>query len=398
MLTATGRAANDEAFPATGIAATMSEYQYYEFQAVDRPLDEGAMAALRALSSRARITPTSFVNEYNFGDFKGNPAMLMERYFDLHLYVANWGTRRLMLRLPKRFLDPGLAESYGVEARGTAEHTILEFECRDENGDYWDDSVDGSGRLASLAPLRADLIQGDLRCLYLGWVLALQDGMVEGGEREPPVPCGLGRLTEPLAAFAEFMRLDQDLLAAAAATSGKARHGLSRAAIEARLHALPEAEKTALLLRFVAGDDPLLGAELRRRFTADVPTPNAASRTAAELLAAARALEDARRRREAERAAKEKARRERQQAAARARYLDQLAAREESIWRETAILIDSKQAANYDRAVALLKDLRDLDARRDKDDEFTAALRSLRSRHAKKPSFLARLDKEGLAA
>jgi len=42
----------------------VSEYQYYEFQAVDLPLDAKALAAVRALSTRARITPTSFVNTY----------------------------------------------------------------------------------------------------------------------------------------------------------------------------------------------------------------------------------------------------------------------------------------------------------------------------------------------
>lgn len=39
----------------------MSEYQYYDFRAIDRPLDAEALKALRALSTRARITPTRFV-------------------------------------------------------------------------------------------------------------------------------------------------------------------------------------------------------------------------------------------------------------------------------------------------------------------------------------------------
>jgi hypothetical protein len=43
----------------------MSEYQYYEFRAIDKPLTEKDMRTLRDLSTRARITPTSFVNEYN---------------------------------------------------------------------------------------------------------------------------------------------------------------------------------------------------------------------------------------------------------------------------------------------------------------------------------------------
>ena len=51
----------------------MSEYQYYEFRAIDQPLDEKAMEALRNLSSRAQITPTSFVNEYNYGETSKGP-------------------------------------------------------------------------------------------------------------------------------------------------------------------------------------------------------------------------------------------------------------------------------------------------------------------------------------
>jgi hypothetical protein len=78
----------------------MSEYQYYEFLAIDRPLDRAAQDALRSISSRARITATSFINHYEWGDLKGDPRKFMERWFDLHLYVANWGTRRLMLRVP----------------------------------------------------------------------------------------------------------------------------------------------------------------------------------------------------------------------------------------------------------------------------------------------------------
>lgn len=52
----------------------MSEYQYYEFQAVDRPPSEKDRQALRALSTLARITATTFTNTYDWGDFKGDPA------------------------------------------------------------------------------------------------------------------------------------------------------------------------------------------------------------------------------------------------------------------------------------------------------------------------------------
>jgi hypothetical protein len=72
----------------------VSEYQYYEFLALDKPLTDKQRAELRKLSSRAEITATRFVNEYHYGDFRGSPEKLMERYFDAFLYLANWGTRR----------------------------------------------------------------------------------------------------------------------------------------------------------------------------------------------------------------------------------------------------------------------------------------------------------------
>ena len=126
-----------------GGQGVMSEYQYYEFQAIDRPLSRDETAAVRALSTRATITPTRFVNEYQWGDFKGDPLTLMARYYDAHLYFANWGTHRLMLRLPRRLLDPQTARRYspgrgrcenGVAVHAKGEHVILDFHSNDEFG------------------------------------------------------------------------------------------------------------------------------------------------------------------------------------------------------------------------------------------------------------------------
>lgn len=83
----------------------MSEYQYYEFQAIDRPLIEKEMPELRAHSTRARITPTSFVNDYSWGNFKGDEDAWMEKYFDAFRYLANLGTHILKLPVPARLLD-----------------------------------------------------------------------------------------------------------------------------------------------------------------------------------------------------------------------------------------------------------------------------------------------------
>src|SRR5262245_17055210 len=137
----------------------MSEYQYYEFQAIDEPLTPKAMAALRAITSRATITPTSLINVYHFGDFKGDPDDLMNKYFDAFLYVANWGTRRLMLRVPRDTFDVAAAKPYcgqeSLHVRATKNHVVLDFGSDSEDGG--DDFEGGEGLLASLIPLRSDL-------------------------------------------------------------------------------------------------------------------------------------------------------------------------------------------------------------------------------------------------
>jgi hypothetical protein len=66
----------------------MSEYQYYEFAAIDRPLTATEMAQLRKVSTRAQISTSSFVNHYEWGDLKADPADWMRRYFDAFVYSA----------------------------------------------------------------------------------------------------------------------------------------------------------------------------------------------------------------------------------------------------------------------------------------------------------------------
>ena len=345
---------------------------------------------------------TRFTNHYEWGNFKGDPRAWMERYFDAFLYLANWGTHELMLRLPRRLLNPTTAKRYcrgqvaSVRARG--EHVILEFLSEEEGSDWSEEDEDGS--LSSLVPLRADIAGGDLRALYLGWLLCAQAGELDDAEKEPPCPPGLGRLSAALEAFVAFMRVDRDLLEAAAAGSPEAEEAFPAEDVERWVSGLPEAEKTTLLVRLIRGDKPHLRAELVRRFrasrTVSPPGTAAGRRTVGELLEAAEQRAEERRRREAARAARERARREREAAKARERHLASLARREEEAWGEVEALIATKQPGKYDAAVALLRDLRDLAVRSGRREEVEGRLGRLHERHAKKPSLIGRLRAAGL--
>jgi hypothetical protein len=385
----------------------VSEYQYYEFQAIDKPLTEKQMIELRALSSRATITPTSFTNHYEWGNFKGDPHKLMTDYFDAHLYLANWGTHWFMLRFPRRLLDEKTAAAYCRAESATVdakcEWTILGFVSEDEDGD-WEDT--GEGSLASLIPLRADILAGDLRCLYLGWLLCAQSGELDDEELEPTLPPGcpsLRELSASLEAFADFLRIDPDLIAVAAeglpdaAASQPTRDDLS-----AWVRTLPAAEKDGLLLRLVEGEGASLRWELLKRFREErSPAESAARqnvrrRTVAQLMDLRDAREKERTRREAEEKARRAARLAEQQAQARAKHLDGLVGREAQLWTQAEALIRTKQPKKYDEAAALLTDLRDLAARQGTPADFRSRLAELRGRHSQKPSLLRRLRQAGI--
>lgn len=191
----------------------MSEYQSYEFVALDRPLVAKQMAELRAISTRAEISPTRFWNEHQWGDLKADPAKLMARYFDAHLYFANWGTHRLMLRIPKARIDLKALKPCFV-GRGAARLTTTgELSSDTEEPEYHEESRDS---LATLTPLRGELMRGDLRPAYLAWLLAVTAGDLDDAAEEPPVPAGLAELTAAQEAMVEFLRIDVDLGAVAA--------------------------------------------------------------------------------------------------------------------------------------------------------------------------------------
>ena len=379
----------------------MSEYQYYEFQALDRALTERDMRELRRYSTRATITSTRFVNHYAWGDFKGNPTTWVERYFDAFLYVANWGTHVLMLRLPRRTLDLKNLRRYLVgrsaSARVKGDHVILELCADDDENDDWDD--DGTGWLSSLIPLRADLAGGDLRTLYLAWLLCVQNDEVPADSLEPPIPPGLAKLTAPLKALADFLRIDADLIATASERSvALSRDETSIRELRRWTAALPEAEKTELLVRVLAGEASLLREDLLRRYRGDAGAlkPARGGRTVSELCSAAERRTEDRNRKAAERASREKARREREKAAARAEYLTDLEKRDPKIWDEIRTMIATGKPADYDEAVRLLGDLRDLGTRSGRAEEVQNRIRQLRDKHSRKWSFVQRLERAGL--
>jgi len=373
----------------------MSEYQYYEFQAIDRPLSEADRQALRDLSTRARITATSFTNSYEWGNFKGDPAKFMERWFDLHLYIANWGSRRLMIRLPARLVDRQrlgafLGEVDCASLRVSGENLILEIRRDEVESEDWDD---GSGWLAALAPLRAEVLGGDLRLFYLLWLTAVKADVLEV-DAPGPLP-GIGPMSATLEAFAEFFGIDSDLVQAAAERSAVATaNAMSADAAREIISAMSDPDKTAMLSRLFDGD-PHVVAELRTKVRERMPdnagAPPVVSRTVGELRARANAIGLSRRQAAAEKLAAEAKQRAEEAEKVRQARLLAIARRGESVWREVEAEIERRNTAAYDKAAGLLLDLQAIAEERGAIEAFHRRLRAVHERHARKGKFIERL-------
>lgn len=379
----------------------MSEYQYYEFQAIDKPLGEADRAALRKLSSRADITATRFTNEYHFGDFHGNPRKLMERWFDLHLYHASWGTRTIMIRIPKQLLDVSrldefISEVDEVEIHEAGKNLIVEI-CfnAEESGHgygYGDDGVEG--QLDSLAPLRNDLLAGDLRLFYILWLTALERNFFLD-DRPEPLP-GIGPLSAPLAEFAGFFRVDRDLVQAAAESPDGSDRGAALADVSRKvIQSIPEDQKSALLLRLADGD-PHVAPELRNKIRTALAVAEAHSgrkrRTVADIRKRSLAVREARKAAAAKKREEQRRRKAEEAARAQRARLDSMKRRGDRVWNEVEREIEYKNSSSYDRAVALLVDLRTLAQEAGTEVDFANRVRSIRERHARKLRFIERLS------
>lgn len=375
----------------------MSEYQYYEWQTCDRPLTESEQRAVNLLSSHIHVTATRAVVTYDWGNFKHDPADVLTRYFDAHIYAANWGSRRLMMRFPQGALDEKAIDPYcdgeHISLTHSSGYQILDITLDDESGMDW---FETDGVLSSLAPLRGSLLEGDNRLVYLAWLktISLENppdflesiGMDDPAlsHLEPPVPPGLGHLTAPLKQFADFFEIDPHLIAAAAQNSPQP------APVDLRnpVSQLTRAEADDFLLR-IAGGEPGAASALKKRLRELAPPSPAQSprpaRTLAELFTAASDQKAASRRRQA-------AQQRRQHEA----EMQALAGHEVETWQQVEILLETRTASSYKAATDLLVRLKQLSEYQSNQAQFAVRMLDMHARFKDRLALIRRWKEKGL--
>ena len=257
----------------------VSEYQYFEFAAMDGPIPDEGLRYARSCSSRAEVSRVRWQNTYNFGDFHGSIDTLL-KYYDAHFYIANWGTVRLGLAFPKGIIAP---EAIQPHLRGAERHEdtltikeigdrcIVYWERNEEGGWGW---TEGEGLIDQLIGIREELMRGAHRALFLGWLADFDPDErrdpSKGAVLMPPIPAGLADLSPALEKLMELFEVDRD--AFSVATTLSQASSAARVPMATVLEKLPVAQMRALLARVADGDQGVM-AELNRLTNPRVKIP-----------------------------------------------------------------------------------------------------------------------------
>jgi hypothetical protein len=377
----------------------MSEFQYHEWQTIDRLLTTAEQTAVNRLSSHITVTSSRAEVTYHWSSFRHDPVEVMLKYFDAYLYLADWGSLTLMFRFPKDLLDEDVVDRYcdGEYASfyTAGEYQVLAIDIDPEG--YGGIEVDLTVTLSDFVQLRSDLVEGDYRLLYLAWLVSMpfsaegegveDDEITERFGFEPPVPPGLKRLTPALHAFASAFQIDPFLIQAAAESSPDLRSPQSVDYRSLITH-LSRGECDEYLFRLARGDAGV-GASLRKRLGEFAPSqaiPGGQPRFIQQLRQRAQALKQAEQQRRAE--------------AARRQHIaemEALAKNEAQVWLQVDDLLQNGRriASVYDEATGLLLKLSQLAEYQDRRSGFLSRLRQLAEKYAARPALIGRWEHHG---
>jgi hypothetical protein len=371
----------------------MSEYQRYEFMTIDRPLTRAQLDAVNDLSSHIEASSTHALIEYHWGDFKYNPINVLYEFFDGFLYWANWGSPQLAFRFPHGILPADLIDGYDFDDFVTftrhPDYDILDIHFGEmESPGEW-----VQYELGSLIAIRDELMEGDLRSLYIVWLAGQSMGGNYDEEEEeedyeisvPPVPSAFGKLTAAQQALAELLQVPEELLFAAARHSHAATSSTGDD-FAAWVNLLSPERRNEYLVR-LASNEPglsrLLVKELRElgQGKTRATPPTGEHVTYATLLAESKAVK----------AQLEREKREQEQMA-RQRHLQDIHDHQNDYWRQVDQAVGRGTGTGYDEAVRLLIELRGAADQFKEIREFQERFRTWVRPHLRRPAFVKRLQ------
>jgi hypothetical protein len=368
----------------------MSEYQFYEFRAIDKPLSRKDKVEIGSWSSRSDPSNTGATFIYSYGNFPKDEMTVVEQYFDAMFYISNWGSKRLIFKLPNSHVDVKHLKQYctdGLSITSKPEFTLIDIDISEEEGN--DEWIEGEGCLSSLASLRDDIISGDYRSLYLIWLkVSIEDilndcGVTEPESYEPNIPENLQALNGALLDLIEIFEIDKDAIEVAAQRSAMLTNESNQDHFE-DIESLSESEKNDFLKRLLQSE-PQLSAKLKNRLkkvpSHDKGINKGKRRTIEEMAQAVRKLKE-------QKNEKKKKELEQRELA----KLGQTEKDESYLWNQSEFLIKQKNTKAYDEAIQILKELKALAKHKKQYSTFCEKIEEIRLRYTRLSGLIVRID------
>ncbi len=376
----------------------MSEYQYYQFKAIDKPLTKAEREEISSWSSRTEATNRSASFTYHYGDFPKDEEKVLVQYFDAFLYIANWGDRRLMFKFPLSLVDTEALAMYDTTELGEygeydltisvkSGFVIVDMYYGEDENDWLEDDV----RLDGLLGLRKDILAGDYRSLFIFWVYILSlrhdsDTLDETATiPKRMIPPKLDQLTSELDNLIEFFAIDEDWIVAAATYN--IQQETPEVDYAQQLQLLSTEQKEAYLLRLLDGESNLK-LKLQKELTKRSKTATTIDEEEIPLTDFLEKVEDIEERNAAE------ALREQKQT-----YLNkmkEIEGNQELLWREATYHIEKGSGHAYKSAIEIIRDLHELAKFQGKESAFYERTEGIEQLCLRKPAMLRRLRENGL--
>ena len=244
-----------------------------------------------------------------------------------------------------------------------------------------------------LAPIREEILSGNLRALYLGWLKSIQSDDTDTADEEPfPWP-KLGPLTAAQESLVEFLHIDPDLLTALDLSHQKDSPTQTKA-IDTWLATLSPQQATSFLQQVLINPGSAGARKIKKEFSQwySAQTSNNQPKTVGELLHFA---EQARQHKEKLQAQARK-REEAKHRKIRAAWLAELAKDFRTAWKSVDSQANSSKASEYDKACQQLLDLRDSYKAHNSLEEFYRKFDRFLETYKRRRALMTRLEKAGL--
>ncbi len=369
----------------------MSEFQYYEFHAVDKPLNSEDLESVRGMSSRVQLSSRKAVFTYSYSDFRYDEEEVLINYFDFMFYIANWGSKRIMMKFPADLVDYEFLRKYRISVISSyaqdirifkkSEFVILDISFSEEDGLGW---IEEDNYGEEFLNIRDEIMRGDYQSLFVMWLRFLED-LYKSDEFEfdysfdaSLIPPNLLPLNASGRAAQEFCLVSQDWLDVMQLYS-KQEEGETD--FEDRIFRMPK-DRMAQYLQMILRDEPNLKARLVKELGDKKANKGEDEQIRlAEIGEKAAVVEQSRRKVEQQ----EKAQQE-------LKKMNDILQNEDKIKQEIIENIELGNSKYYKIAVSKLQELKSMNEYFNTQSDFNTFLNQITSEYSRKSSFIRMLE------